>query len=124
MLFAILAIQYCILNNSTGGINATAANISSVQGLLTYENNNPCLFGGSNVLGFGLLAIILIVSFGAMAMRYDITVAAAVAGWIGTGVSLLLMQLSLLSPNMVGISLALTLVASVIALLRGGLNAY
>lgn len=124
MLLTIFVVQYCLLNNSTGGINATAGNISSVPGLLQYENNSPCLYGGTNLLGFGMLALILVVAFGAMAMRFDVMVAAATAGWIGTGATLLLSQMSLLNPNVIGISLALTLIASIIALLKNGLNAY
>lgn len=110
--------------NATGqGLNATAANISSMTGLLQFENASPCLYGNS-FLGFGLLAIVLMVSFGVLAFRFDVAVAAAVAGWIGLVASLFIVQLGLLSSNMVGIALAINLIATVLVMLRGGTNPY
>lgn len=64
------------------------------------------------------------VSFGVLAFRFDVAVAAAVAGWIGLVASLFIVQLGLLSSNMVGIALAINLIATVLVMLRGGTNPY
>ena len=119
----LLIVQYCIMNQTGSGLNATAANISSMTGLLQFENNSPCLYGNS-FLGFGLLAIIMAVAFGAMVLRFDMAVSAALAGWIGLVATLFIIQLGLLSSNMIGVGLALNLIATVLIMVRGGANPY
>jgi hypothetical protein len=122
MIAFLLVVQYCILNHNNT-LNSTAGNISSVTGLLQYENSSPCLYN-SNLLGFAILGILMIVVFGILAIRVDVIVAAAVAAWIGTGIALFLIQLSLLAPNDIGIPLAISIIATIIGLVRGGLSAY
>lgn len=120
-------IQYCVLNQTGGGINSTLANTSSVGGLLDFLNKSPCIgsaFGGNNLFGFAMLAIVMIVTFGIAALRFDVVVAGAAAGWIGVFASLFLIQLNLLGPNMIGISLSVMILMTVIALMRGGLRPY
>ena len=119
----LLTVQYCIFNNATGGLNGTASNVSSFTGLLQFENNSPCLYGNS-LLGFGILAIILVLAFGSLALKVDVAVAGAVAGWIGIPISLLLIQLGLLNANVVGIALAINMIMTIIVLLRGAANPY
>ena len=123
-MFAIfLAVQYCILN-STGGVNSSVANMSSMTGLLQFENTSPCLYGQTGLFGFAILAIVLLVTFAIGAMRFDVVVAGAVAVWVGTGVALLLAQLTLISANLMGILLGLAVLMTFISLLKGALNPY
>lgn len=121
--YLLLTVQYCILNSTGTGINATLANASDTTAFLQFLNSSPCL-GGSSALGFGILAIALLVAFGVMALRFDIAVAGAVAGWFGVVISLFLIQLGLLSPNTIGVALALNIIMTVITLLKGALNPY
>ena len=123
MLAMLLAVQYRIMN-SRGGLSANASNISSMTGLLQYENTSPCLYGQTNLLGFAILAIVMMVAFGIGAMRFDVVAAGAVAVWIGTGVALFLIQLSLVSANIMGVLLGLALIMTFISLVKGGLNPY
>ncbi len=76
------------------------------------------------MVGFGLLAVILIISFGVLALRFDVAVAGAVAGWIGMLASLFLIKMGLRDSSMVGIALGLNLLMTVIALVRYALNPY
>lgn len=123
MLALLLTIQYCVLNSTGTGINGTLGNASSMQSLMQFENSSPCL-GPHYTLGFGFLGIIMLVAFALMAIRVDIFVAGAVSSWIGTGVALLLIQLSLLGPNAMGLLLSLAVLFTILALLKGGLNPY
>jgi hypothetical protein len=125
MFALMLAVQYCILNN-TGGLNGTFSNVSSLPGLLQAENSNPCLYGASGygLLGFGILATVILIAFGVMTMRFDVLVAGSVAMWIGTGVGLLLEQLSILNPNVLGLLMALAVIFTFISMLRGGMDPY
>lgn len=125
MLLAMLAVQYCILN-STGGVNSSFGNTSSLPGLLQAENSNPCLYGSSGygIIGLAILALVTLIVFGVLAMRVDVIVAGAVAMWVGSGVALFLEQMSILNPNMMGVMMALTVIFTFVSLLRGGLNPY
>ena len=122
-MIAIMLAVYCVMGANGIGLNSTVANVTNFTGLLQFLNGSPCL-GGSSFLGFAILAIIMAIAFGSMALRFDIAVAGAAAGWIGTLASLLIIQLGLLSSNIIGIPVSISLLLTIIALLRGGKDAY
>ena len=119
----ILAVQFCLLNSTGTGLNASASNITSMPGMLQYENSSPCLYN-NDLIGLGLLAIIMVVAFGITALRFDVAVAGVISAWVGTFVTLFLIQLSLLPANSIGIALGLTIIFTLILLLRGALDPY
>ncbi len=117
-----LLLVYCIMNTTGTGLNTTYQNVTGIQQIFGIINNNPCLPGG--IFGFALLGIIMFVAFGAMALRYDVSIALVVSGFLGTVISVFLVQLGYLSTNLVYMPIALVALGSVIFLLRNAMAPY
>lgn len=121
--FIMLAAQYCIMSANGTSVSSQFSNLTNVNQFLQAVNGSPCLFGQSAV-GFAMLALVMIIAFGVLALRFDVGVAGATAGWVSVFASLLLVQLGLLASSVIGIAFALNVLLTIVLLLKGALNPY
>jgi hypothetical protein len=108
-------------------IRGGLSNTTSLTGLMQNESSAiaSCVPGApSYMMGWAILLILTFVAFGVMAMRFDVGVAGAVAGYLSIGFCLMLQQLGLLGQNAIGIPFVITVCVTIVLLLRGGLRPY
>ncbi len=108
-----MLVNYLIVNNST------AQNVNSTTSLLKYVNG-----GVNNALGMGILLLIFTIAFGVLSYKVDVVVGGVAAGFIGSGLSLFLQQLGLVSPNTILLFGGITLIFSTVAMFRAVLKPY
>ena len=107
-------------------LNGTAYNISTLQALGQYENSAlaSCQGAPPYALGYAAFLLAFITLFGIMALRYDPTIAGAIASFFCIGIVLLLQQLGWTGENAIGIPFAMSVIFLALALLKGALRPY
>ena len=112
-----------VVNCTQGGLY----NTSTLTGLIQNESTglSACIPGApAYLMGYAILFIILIAVFGITALRFDIAVAGAFAGWVMVMVSLLLVQLYLVPASTIGYGFIMSVIFTTLALVRGGQRPY
>ncbi len=111
-------------------VNCTSGafyNVSSITGFIQNESSSmaACIPETPQYLmGYAILFIIFIVAFGITALRFDIAVAGAFAGWVTVVVSLLLIQLVLVPSSAIGYGFVISIIFTALALVRGAPRPY